>query len=552
MSPPAPLMPESAARRTVSSPTDEKQEELCSTNPEPQLEVFQWGKVGLGFWMILLAGLTCDFLSVFDMTAVSTALPTIVQDLGGQDFIWVGSAYFLAGIAVIPICGSLVSIFGRKPILLLCIAFFAAGSALAGAAQSMNMLIAARTIQGFGSGGCLAITEIIAADLVPLPQRGILQAIGSVIYALAATTGPLIGGAVTSAGAWRWLFYLNIPVSAVAACLELYFLPNNAPKAAGGALATGGSASFTLALTWGGQTFPWDSVQVLTALVLGTTSLCVFLFVESHFVTEPIIPWSMVNNRTTLSGYLGSAIHGIISLIPLYFLPVYFQGVKGASALQSGAYVLASTAFLPPAAVVCGATVQIFRVYRPQNYLGWALIIAGFGIASLAFEVESSKARYIGCQIVLGIGLGIVWISTQFPILAPLPYSNNAQALAFFSFVRSFTQTLGIAIGGTILQNSLQKKLPPSFLSQLPPGTTAAYSAIPIIQSLPEPLRTEVRTAFADSLKLLWEIMIGISALGLATVPLMSEVTMRTDVDDQWRLDRVGAEVSSVPSEDRV
>ncbi|KAI0692615.1 hypothetical protein BC835DRAFT_1356567 [Cytidiella melzeri] len=193
--------------------------------------------------------------------------------------------------------------------------------------------------------------------------------------------------------------------------------------------------------------------------------------------------------------------------------------------------------FITPAAMVCGVTVEVFRVYRPQNYIGWALIVTGFGILSL-IDISSSRAQYIGCQLVLGLGLGIVWISTQFPILAPLPFSNNAHALAFFTFVRSLSQTWGVAIGGSILQNSLRHKLPPSFLSQLPAGIAVAYSAIPSIYTLQEPMRTEVRVAFAESTKLLWEVMVGISGIGLATVVLMKEVPMRTDVDEQWALEQ--------------
>ncbi|KAI0700472.1 iron permease [Cytidiella melzeri] len=502
--------------------------------------------------MVVVANLTCDFLSAFDMTAISTALPTVVQDLGGQNFIWAGSAYSLAGTAVVPLCGNLVSIFGRKYILLLCIAFFALGSALAGATKSMNMLIAARAVQGFGSGGCLAVTEIIYADLVPLPQRGIIQGITAVVWAFASAVGPLVGGALASSGAWRWLFYLNLPITAAAASLEMFFLPNNPPQAAfaqkirrldwlGGSIIVGGSASLTLALTWGGLRFPWDSAQVLVPLIIGVAALCVFFVVENYCVTEPIVPWTVVMNRTCASGYLGTAVHGIVSFAAIYFLPVYFQAVKGASPVRSGVDILGMAMFITPASMACGISVQLCRAYRPQNYLGWALIIAGFGILSI-LDVSSSKAQYICCQIVLGLGLGVVWISTQFPILAPLPFSNNAHALAFFTFVRSLAQTLGVAMGGAVLQNSLNRKLPPSFLSRLPFGVSVAYSAIPSIQSLEEPVRTQVRIAFADSMKLLWEVMIGISGLGLATVLLMKEVPMRTDVDEQWGIDRVTRE----------
>ena len=123
------------------------------------------------------------------------------------------------------------------------------------------------------------------------------------------------------------------------------------------------------------------------------------------------------------------------------YLPVYFQAVQGASPVRSGIDFLGMVMFITPSCMVVGASVQIFNRYRPQNYIGWALTVVGFGILTL-LDADSGRAKYIGCQVVLGIGLGIIWIATQFPILAPLPFSNNAHALAFFTFVRSMSQVL--------------------------------------------------------------------------------------------------------------
>ncbi|KAI0809185.1 major facilitator superfamily domain-containing protein [Irpex lacteus] len=141
---------------------------------------FSWRTRGLSFWMIIVANLLSDFLSAIDMAVVSTALPTIVQDLGGNNFIWVGSAYALAGSAIVPLCGGLASIWGRKPILLILMTLMAIGSAVAGSAKSLNVLIIGRAFQGFGGCGALTITEIIYSDIIPLPQRGVLQGIGAV------------------------------------------------------------------------------------------------------------------------------------------------------------------------------------------------------------------------------------------------------------------------------------------------------------------------------------------------------------------------------------
>lgn len=178
--------------------------------------------------------------------------------------------------------------------------------------------------------------------------------------------------------------------------------------------------------------------------------------------------------------------------------------------------------------------------------------MVGFGLLS-TLEVDSSKGKYIGYQVITGIGLGIIWIGTQFPILAPLPFSNNAHALAFFTFVRCFAQVCdqslfgaaspnpflqswGTVIGGAILQNVLRERLPATFVSTLPSGTQLAYSIIPEIRYLPLSLKAEVQVAFAQSTAIIWRVMIGVSGLGLLSCLLMREIAMRTSMDEQWGL----------------
>ncbi|KIO16030.1 hypothetical protein M407DRAFT_234031 [Tulasnella calospora MUT 4182] len=160
---------------------------------------------GLRFWLVIVAMMVTTFLSAIDLTSVSTALPTIVQDLNGSEFAWVGSAFALGSTAMLPLVGGLAQIFGRRPVVLGSIAFFALGSGLCGGAKGMNMLIAGRAIQGVGGGGILAMAEIIVADLVPLSERGNYMGIFGAVWAVASAIGPPIGGAFSQSN-WRWLF----------------------------------------------------------------------------------------------------------------------------------------------------------------------------------------------------------------------------------------------------------------------------------------------------------------------------------------------------------
>lgn len=513
---------------------------------EPDVGTTTAEKRGFDFWMVYVSNLVIDMLSVLDLMAVSTALPTIVSHLNGTDFIWAGSAYTIASTAIVPLVGDLVSIFGRKPVLLTFVMTFALGSAISGAAQSMNMLIAGRAIQGFGGGGCLAVTEIVYADLVPLPERGKFQGIVVSVWAIGCAIGPPIGGAIANAGAWRWLFFLNLPLCGIAMVLTSVFLKVRAPKASireklkemdwiGILIIVGSTVSLALAFTWGGLKFPWDSANVLVPMIIGAVGIFAFFVAERYWLKGRTVPSYFFTSRTTLSGYNGTFFHGIVSLAAIYYLPVYFQAVKNASAIGSGVDIFPITFTIPFSALATGISVKAVKKYRPQNYIGWAIILIGFGVVSRLDE-HSSRAQYICSQLPLGIGLGMVWVGTQFPILAPLPVSNNAHALAFFTFTRRFAQSWGIIIGGTILQNILLKDLPASYVATLPQGVQIAYAVIPDIPKLAPELRADVQVAFAHATQVIWKVMLGISAVGMLTCIPMREEKLRESLDKQWGL----------------
>ncbi|RDX44042.1 iron permease [Lentinus brumalis] len=501
---------------------------------------------GFDFWMVYVSNLVIDMLSVLDLMAVSTALPTIVSHLNGTDFIWAGSAYTIASTAIVPLVGDLVSGFGRKPVLLAFVFIFALGSAISGAAQNMNMLIAGRAIQGFGGGGCLAVTEIVYADLVPLPERGKFQGIVVSVWAIGCAIGPPIGGAIANSGAWRWLFFLNLPLCGIAMVLTSVFLKVRAPKTSlkeklrqmdwiGITIIVGSTVSLALAFTWGGLRFPWDSANVLAPMIIGAVGIGFFLVAERYWIKGATVPSHFFSSPTTLSGYMGTFFHGIISLAAIYYMPVYFQAVQNASAIGSGVDIFPITFTIPFSALATGISVKALKKYRPQNYIGWAITLIGFG-AITRLDADSTRAQYICSQIPLGIGLGIVWVGTQFPILAPLPVSNNAHALAFFTFTRRFAQSWGIIIGGTILQNILLKELPPSYVATLPQGVQLAYAIIPDIRGLDPDLRREVQVAFANATQVIWKTMLGIAGVGILTCLPMREETLRESLDEQWGL----------------
>ncbi|KAI0701971.1 iron permease [Cytidiella melzeri] len=502
---------------------------------------------GSAFWLTFMAVIVTVFLSALDVTSVGTALPTIVADLhGGDNFGWVGSAYALSSTAIIPLSGTLADIFGRRPVMLLATMFFALGSALAGSAQNMNWLIAARTVQGIGGGAILNMSDIIVSDLVPLAERGLYQGLVGLTWAFACGVGPPIGGAFAGKASWRWLFYINLPLSAIAFVLVLFYLRVRTPEGSimskvkrvdwfGNLIVIAGTTLAVTGLTFGGGRFAWSSAEVLAPLIIGLALIVVFLYYEGVVPKEPTIPWEILSNRTTVGAYIATLIQGMTSIAVIYYLPVYFQAVLGSSPIKSGVDTILFAVTIAAFALMSGIIVTVQKKYVPVNVAGWILLVVGFGVLSL-LKYDSTQSQWLGYQVICAAGIGLLFPSPLFAVVAPLPVSRNAAALAFFAFVRAFAQTWGITIAGTILQNELAKRLPAAFVSQFPGGSELAYAAIPVIVDLQDPLRTQVREAFAASLSLVWKVMIGISGAGLLSVLMLKEVPMNMEMNEKYGL----------------
>ncbi|KAG8851382.1 hypothetical protein FRB96_009217 [Tulasnella sp. 330] len=457
------------------------------------------GKTGLGtarFWLVFGSLMMATFVAALDVTAVSTALPTIVFKLHGS---------------------GMAQIFGRKPVLLGFLIFFLGGSAICGATTNLNMLIAGRTVQGVGCGGILSLTEIIIADLVPLSKERVLETDAMDLNHVSGLYMGLIGMVWAAAG----------PPVAIAFARVTIFLRVRAPQDTfsnkmkrmdwtGNFLVVSTTTATIIGRTWGGVRYPWSSWHVLVPLVLGFVGLAGFLVYEANFPVEPVVSWKLLANRATLAGYLVTFF--IASLPPApHYVPTYLQAVKGESAIRSGVVFLATAATIAPGAIICGASVTILKIYRPQNMIG-----------------------YIGYQIIGGIGLGILYPVVQFPVLASPPLSETAHALALFTFIRQFATTWGITIGSTIPQNGLTKNLPHSVITEVSATTSGsvhneiAYVIIPLISGLQEPLKTQTQVAFATSLRLIWHVLLGVCGLGLLSVLLMKEIPMQEVNSDEF------------------
>ncbi|KAM5530941.1 hypothetical protein V8D89_015386 [Ganoderma adspersum] len=497
------------------------------------------GGKGARFWVILCALILSLFFAVLEAYSVSPALPVIVSDLHADEFVWVASAYGIASTALLPLSGGLAEVYGRRPVMIVSVALFALGGAISGAAQSMDMLITGRVVQGAGAGGIFTLSQVILSDLVSLKERGTYNGLFGLAWAIAGCVGPVIGGAFAHHTTWRWIFYMTIVSSGFVAATMIIFLRLDKPSSAtlsqalvrldviGNTLIIGATCAIVLGLTWGGVVFPWSSYQVLVPLCVGAVAAIAFILYEWRYCDYPAIPLYLLSNRTSLSGYIQISLTALINLTLLYYLPVYYQACKDASPLTSSVDVLGLFASVGPPTIIVGASIAKTNRYRPQLWIGWCFILVGLGLMSSVTE-STSRATAIGFQIPIGVGIGMIFAAAYFPVLAPLPPTSNAPALALFVFLRTFAQIWGVTVAGAVLQNGVQAKLPQSIKDALPGLNNIVYAVVPLIPTLQDPEKDVVRRAFAESLQAVWRILIGVAGVGFITSLGMKALPLHT------------------------
>ncbi|KAF7339985.1 MFS general substrate transporter [Mycena venus] len=507
--------------------------------PQHAEEEYRGPKRNFKFWLVFVALCCSLFLSSLDLGGVGTAAPTIVHDLQGVNFSWVGSAYALGAASCLPLSGNLAQIFGRRPILLGSLVLFAVGSAVAGSARSMTALIIGRAVQGVAGGGIQALTSIVTADLIPLRERGVFNGITGLVWTLGSVIGPFIAGSLASKASWRWLFYMNIPLCFLAFVVVACFLNVKTPREnlttkllqvdwLGNVFIISSTCSCMLGLSWAGIVFPWSSPQVLVPLIVGLLGLLWSVYYESRWPAKPTIPLLVLSNRTTVLGYIATLLHGIVAISVGFYLYAYtnpcsYPPLMFEPLLQFHLLPFSKVDWLQKRA----------NIGRSFSW-GWCFMLLGIGLIYY-MNIDTPIWQIVIFQLIQGFGMGLLY-ATTFAVQAPLPVSENASAVSLITFCRTFSQAWGISITGTILQNRLRHSLPASLLSQFPENTEIAYSIIPQIPEMSEPLKGDVQKAFLDSMRLAWVVMEAVCAAGLLTFFFMKDVPLRRTTDKQWSL----------------
>lgn len=406
--------------------------------------------------------------------------------------------------------------------------FFVAGAIVAAVSHDFTVLLIGRSLQGVGGGGLIALTEIVVTDLVPLRLRGQWFGVISAMWALGSVSGPIIGGAFAHGDTWRWIFWINLPFTAIAlVCVPLFvtlaFKPSHFTAQLarvdwfGSFLFIASTTSFLIPVTWGGVSYPWTSWRTLVPLCLGIAGLITFAAYEEVIASEPLIRLVIFKNRTSAVSYIATVLHGMILWSLLYYLPLYYEAVQGFSAVISGVALFPQTFTVAPSTMVVGILITLTGRYRWAIWSGWVLTALGTGLLYLV-DVDTPVVKWIFLNIVGGLGMGMLFPSMAFAIQASQKNKDLAFAVAMFSFFRAFGQALGVAVGGTVFQNQMKTKLLgyPALAPKAYEYSRDASSLVQIIKAMKDGVVKEnLKHAYADSLKVVWLTMCGLAGVGL-------------------------------------
>ncbi|KAI1344439.1 major facilitator superfamily domain-containing protein [Xylariaceae sp. FL0016] len=444
-----------------STPADDAVPTKDSQVSRPQMSTWQRRVVMFSMCLAL-------FLSALDVTIVATALPTIARTLGASaaDYAWIGSSYTLASTSSSPIWAKLSDIFGRKSVLMVCNGVFMAGSLISALSQSTNMLIGGRVVQGLGSGGSMVLVTIIIGDLFELKDRAKYYGLTGLVWAVAASVGPILGGVFTQTIGWRWCFWINLPFDGASIVVLFFGLKVQWPHLSlkeglqsldwiGSLTIVGGTICFLYGLESGsGGLHAWNSAFVLCLIICGVVLLALFCFWEARYAKNPLIPTRIFRKTTNIASFATTCLHSFIFITYDYFLPLYFQVCLGFTPIISGVTLFALV--IPLSIVTFGTGIVVRKTgnYLPSIWVGTSVMTLGTGLF-ISLGPTTNWAKIIMFLIIAGVGAGPLFQAPMIALQSHVDPKDVAMATSAMSFSRNLFTSTSIVIGSVLLQKTL-------------------------------------------------------------------------------------------------
>lgn len=481
-------------------------------------------------FLIMSTMAVSSLMVALDATILVPVLTTLAHDLhaSATDTFWIGTAYLLAHSVLQPLIATLSDIFGRRELLVPSISLFAVGSLVCAVAKNFTQMLAGRVVQGVGGAGIIALSQLVFADIVPLRQRPkyFTMVLGS--WAVGSVIGPLVGGACVEKASWRWCFYINLPICAVAIPMALIFvrlehitkttLSEKIRKIdfVGNLLFISSLTALLVAISWGGVQFDWSSWQTMAPLSIGVVGLVVNVLYEIRIAATPFLNKAVFNQGSAIASYGAAMLQGLILYIALYYSAFYFTAAHFFGPLRTGVSILPCSILLVPGSAIVSALITRTSKFRWAIYSGWTVSTLAAGLFIL-FDEHTSIPIWAIALSLLGLGMGMLLSSINFSVQAIVDPAHAAQAAATYAFTRSIGMTAGVALGGSIFQNLVRRKL-----SQLdvPSATdiardTEAY--VHVLRELPVARQSVVMQGYTAGFTGIWVAMTVLCACGLVT-----------------------------------
>ncbi|KAI5459044.1 major facilitator superfamily domain-containing protein [Mariannaea sp. PMI_226] len=477
--------------------------------------------------LILISIFICMFLVALDKLIISTAIPAITNEFqAANDIGWYGTAYLLTNCAFLLVFGKLYTFLNIKATFITSVVLFEVGSAICGAAPNSTTFIVGRAIAGLGAGGVQSGVLVIIVYAVPLQKRPQYQGLLGAVYGIASIIGPLIGGAFSTNVTWRWCFYLNLPLGGVVLGVVILLLRVPGPSGAAdnassklqqlnidGLLALlPGVICLCLALQWGGFTYDWSDGRIIALLTLAFALLITFMLIQVWRARHALVPPHIFTQRSIAGGFWVSCCVGAHQTVLIYFLPIWFQVIKGDSASQSGIHLLPMVLSLVLASILSGALTSRIGYYMPSLIVG--ICISAIGAALLTtVDTATTVGQWVGYEILYGFGLGACFQAPNMAAQTVLPREEVSIGASLMLFAQTLFGAIFVSVGQNVLDDQLAQRL--SHILTITPKEIESVGVTDLLETIPSQYRVLALEAYNKSVCICFQVALIVACLSI-------------------------------------